>query len=48
MALLLIFGAMAEERHGPLSRELLHQAQRKLLTVVLNRSAALVDGTIKI
>ena len=47
MALLLIFGAVTHQRHTASSRELLHQSQRKLLTMVLNGSTALVDGAIK-
>ncbi|MGC2462521.1 MAG: hypothetical protein WA446_16360 [Steroidobacteraceae bacterium] len=47
MALLLIVGAVAHQRHLAPSRELPHQAQRKLLTMVLNGSAALVDRAIK-
>ena len=47
MTLRFIFGAVAHERHLAPPRELLHQAQRKLLTMVLNSSAALVERTIK-
>jgi hypothetical protein len=47
MALQLILGAVAHQGHPTPSRELLHEAQRKLLTMVLNSSAALVDRTIK-
>ena len=47
VALLLILGAVAHQRHVAPSRELLHQAQRKLLTMVLDGSAALVDRAIK-
>ena len=48
VALLLIFGAVAHQRHPAPSRELLDQAQRKLLAMVLNGSAALVDRAIKV
>ena len=48
VALSLIFGAVAHQRHPAPSRELLDQAQRKLLAMVLNGSAALVDGAIKV
>jgi hypothetical protein len=47
VALLLILGAVAHQRHPAPSGELLHQAQRKLLAMVLNGSAALVDRAIK-
>src|ERR1700681_248944 len=47
VALLLILGAVAHQRHPAPSRELLHQTQRKLLAMVLNGSAALVDRTIE-
>jgi hypothetical protein len=47
VTLLLILGAVAHQRHLASSRELLHQAQRKLLAMVLNGSAALVDRAIK-
>jgi hypothetical protein len=41
VAVLLILGAVAHQCHPAPSRELLHQAQRKLLAMVLNGSAAL-------
>jgi hypothetical protein len=47
MTLQLILGAVAHQRHPTPSRELLHQARRKLLSMVLNDSATLVDRTIK-
>jgi hypothetical protein len=47
VALLLIVGAVAHQRHSAPSRELLHQAQRKLLAMVLNGTAPLVDGPVK-
>jgi hypothetical protein len=47
VALLLILGAVAHQRHLAPSRESPHQAQRKLLAMVLNGSAALVDRAIK-
>jgi hypothetical protein len=47
VALLLILGAVAHQRDSAPSRELLHQAQRKLLAMILNGSAALVDRAIK-
>ena len=47
MLLLLILGAVAHQRYPAPSRELFHQAQRKLLAMVLNGSAALVDRAIK-
>jgi hypothetical protein len=47
MTLQLILGAVAHQRHPTPSRELLHQAQCKLLAMVLNDSAALVDRPIK-
>jgi hypothetical protein len=47
MALKLVLSAVAHQRHPAPSRELLHQPQRKLLTMVLNGSAALVDRPIK-
>ena len=43
----LILGAVAHQRDRPLSRELLDQAQRKFLAMVLDGSAALVDRAIK-
>ncbi len=48
VALLLILGAVAHQCHRAPSRELLHQAQRKLLAMVLDGSAALVDRAIKV
>jgi len=48
VALLLILSIVAHQRDAAPRRELLHQAQRKLLTMVLNGSAALIDRTIKI
>jgi hypothetical protein len=45
---LLILGAVAHQCHPAPSRELLHQAQRKLLAMVLNGSAALVDRAVKV
>jgi hypothetical protein len=47
VTLLLILSAVAHQRHPAPSRELLHQAQRKLLSMVLNGSAAPVDRAIK-
>ena len=47
VALLLILLAVAHQRHLAPSRELLHQAKRKLLTMILNGSTALVDRAIK-
>jgi hypothetical protein len=47
VALLLILGAVAHQRHPAPARELLHEAERKLLAMVLNGSAALVDWAIK-
>ena len=41
VALLLILSTVAHQRDAAPSRELLHQAQRKLLAVVLDGSAAL-------
>jgi hypothetical protein len=46
MTLQLILGAVAHERHRTLPGELLQQPQRKLLSMVLNGSAAQVDRTI--
>jgi hypothetical protein len=43
----LIFFAVTQECHPTPTRELLDQAQRKLLSMVLNRPAALVDRAIK-
>jgi hypothetical protein len=48
VALCLIFGAVAQERHATRSSELLDEAQRELLPVILNGSAALVDRAIKV
>ena len=48
MTLCLIFGAVAQERHATRGSELLEEAQRELLTVVLDGSAALVDRAIKV
>ncbi len=48
MALCLIFRAVAEERHASRCGELLDEAQRELLAVVLDGSAALVDRAIKV
>jgi hypothetical protein len=47
VALPLIFGAVAHQRDPAPPRELLHQAQRKFLAMILNGSAALVDRAIK-
>ena len=47
MTLQLILGAVAHQRHPTSSCELLYQAQRKLLAMVLNDSAPLVDRPIK-
>jgi hypothetical protein len=48
VALCLIFGAVAHQRHSAPSRELPDEAQRKLLAMVLKGSAALVDRAIKV
>jgi len=48
VALCLIFRAVAEERHATRGSELLHQAQRELLAMILDGSAALVDRAIKV
>jgi hypothetical protein len=48
VALCLVFGAVAEERHATRGSELLDEAQRELLAVVLDGSAALVDRAIKV
>jgi precorrin-4 methylase len=47
MTLQLILGEVAHQRHPAPSRESLHQAQRKLLTMVLYGSATLVDRAVK-
>jgi hypothetical protein len=47
MALRLILVAVAEERHSPSSGQSFDQAERELLAMVLNRSAALVDRAIQ-
>ena len=47
MTLLLIFGAVAHQRHPTASRELLHQTERKFLTMVLYGSTALVNRAIE-
>ena len=48
VALCLIFGTVAEERNATCGSELLDEAQRELLAVVLDGSAALVDRAIKV
>ena len=48
MALCLLFGAVAEERHATGGSELLDEAQRELLAVVPDGSATLVDRAIKV
>ena len=47
MTLNLILGTVAQKGHPTPSGQLFHQAQRKLLAMVLNGSAALVDRAIK-
>src|SRR5947207_4682091 len=48
VALLLIVSTVAHQRDAASSRKLLHQAERKLLAMVLDGSAALVDRAIEI
>src|SRR5262245_49877959 len=43
VALPLVVGAMAHERDGPRSAQLLEQAERELLAVILDRAAARID-----
>jgi hypothetical protein len=47
MALQFILVAVAHQRHPTLAREPLYQTQRKLLAMVLNDSAPLVDWPIQ-
>jgi hypothetical protein len=47
MTLQLFFGAVAHQGHRTPSCELLQQTQRKLLTMVLDGSAAFVDRAIQ-
>jgi hypothetical protein len=47
MAPPLIFGTVAHQRHSAASCELLYQPQRKLLAMVLDGSAALVDRAVQ-
>jgi len=44
----LIFGTVAEKRNATCDSELLDEAQRELLAVVLDGSAALIDRAIKV
>src|SRR5437588_9019517 len=48
VALSLILIAVTQQCHPASVRELLHQAERELLAVVLNRSVALVDRAIQV
>ncbi len=40
----LIFSAVTKQSYRPLTREMLQQSQRELLTMVLNVVVSLIDG----
>src|SRR5437016_10448831 len=44
VAMLFVLLAMAQQRHRPPAAELLDEAQRELLAVVLDRPVALIDA----